>query len=41
MLRHHRHPHSRPQLQRLHDHYIAEADRLRRLKDAELREHRD
>ncbi len=38
-----RRPHAPPppQVQKLHDQYLAEADRLRKLKDAELREHRD
>jgi hypothetical protein len=29
------------QLQRLHDQYVAEVERLKKLKDVELREHRD
>jgi hypothetical protein len=29
------------QVQKLHDQYIAEVDKLRKVKDAELREHRD
>lgn len=29
------------QIQKLHDQYIAEVDKLRKVKDAELREHRD
>lgn len=29
------------EVQRLHDHYMAEVDKLKKVKDAELREHRD
>jgi ribosome recycling factor len=31
----------RVQVQKLHDQYVAEVDRLRKVKDAELKEHRD
>lgn len=31
----------RPQVQKLHDHYIAEVEKLKKVKDTELREHRD
>jgi ribosome recycling factor len=33
--------HALLQVQKLHDHYMAEVEKLRKVKDQELREHRD